>query len=74
MRDQINRNNEFAEENLNPTGHSAKEKFSRWESTLSDNLDVHGNQKKKKDTPAQRKKKIAEMDEVIKEDIERTKE
>ncbi|NDV80582.1 hypothetical protein [Bacteroides sp. 51] len=73
MRDQINRNNEFAEENLRPTGHPAKEKFSRWESSISDNLDVHEEQKHK-DTSAQRKKKIKEMDEIIKEDIERTKE
>ena len=74
MRDQINRNNEFAEENLKGTGHPAKEKFGRWQSSISDNLDVHGNQKKKKDTPAQREKKIAEMEEIIKEDIERLEE
>lgn len=73
MRDQINRNNEFAEENLNPTGHPAKEKFGRWQSHLTDDLDVHG-KPKHKDTPAERKKKIEEMDEIIKADIERMEE
>ena len=69
MRDQINRGNEFAEENLKPTGHAAKEKFQRWESSINERTDdLVGS--KKKDTPAQRKKKIDQMEEIVKEDIE----
>lgn len=70
MRDQINRGNEFAEENLNPTGHAAKEKFQRWESGISERTsDAVSPQKE--DTPCERQKKIDQMDEIIKEDIER---
>jgi len=70
MRDQINRGNEFAEENLKPSGHAAKEKFQRWESGISERTSDSVSSKKK-DTPAERKRKIKEMDEIIKEDIER---
>jgi len=70
MRDQINRGNEFAEENLKPSGHAAKEKFQRWESSINEKTDDMVGPKKK-DTPCERQKKIDQMDEIIKEDIER---
>lgn len=73
MRDQINRNNPIAEEHLKPTGHPAKEKFDEWKTNVSGTIDAF-EENKKKDTPEQRKKKIEQMDEIIKEDIERMEE
>lgn len=73
MRDQINRNNVIAEENINLYGHPAKEKFGDFQADLSNNKGSF-EEKRKTDTCEERLRKIDQMDEIIQEDIENMKE
>ncbi|MCD7901263.1 MAG: hypothetical protein LUH22_15775 [Bacteroides sp.] len=76
MRDRINKGSVIAEENVNLTGHPAKEKFGEWSTSLSDKTDIDtlNDQPETPETCAERRHKIDQMEQVIEEDIERTKE
>lgn len=70
MNDMINRHNSIAEENIDPNGRPATNNFEEWSSEVSDRTDnVFKNDPQ--DGPIEdREKRIKEMDEVIKEDLE----
>lgn len=70
MNDMINRHNSIAEENIDPNGRPATNNFEEWSSEISDRADnVFKNDPQ--DGPIEdREKRIKEMDEVIKEDLE----
>lgn len=70
MNDMINRHNSIAEENIDPNGRPATNNFEEWSSEVSDRADnVFKNDPQ--DGPIEdREKRIKEMDEVIKEDLE----
>ena len=60
MDDMINRHDSIAEENIEPNGRPAKDQFEEW-----------SGENDKKDGPIKdREKRIKEMDEVIKKDLE----
>ena len=66
--DFINRNDSFAEENIDPNGRPAENKFEEWSEEVSERTDP-GRKDKKVKSAKERKKLIREMDEVIKEDL-----
>lgn len=70
MDDMINRHDSIAEENIEPNGRPATNEFEEWSSEVADRADnVFKNDAK--DGPIKdRKKRMEEMDEVIKEDLE----
>lgn len=68
MDDMIYRNDSIAEENLDPHGRPAKNKFGEWSEELSSRTDL-GYKDAKVKSAKERKKRIKEMDEVIKEDL-----
>ncbi len=69
MDDMIYRNDPIAEENLNLDGHPAKNDFEEWSEKVSERTDTgYKNQEVK--TAKERKKRIREMDEIIKKDLE----
>ncbi|MDE6822132.1 hypothetical protein [Bacteroides acidifaciens] len=70
MDDMINRHDSIAEENIEPNGRPATNKFEEWSGEVADRADnVFKNDTK--DGPIKdRKKRIKEMDEVIKKDLE----
>ena len=79
MDDMINRHDSIAEENIEPNGRPAKNQFEEWSSEVTDRADnVFKDDTKdgpikndKKDGPIKdREKRIKEMDEVIKKDLE----
>ena len=64
MDDMINRHDSIAEENIEPNGRPAKNEFEEWSTEVTDRADT-------KDGPIKdREKRIKEMDEVIKKDLE----
>lgn len=64
MDDMINRHDSIAEENIEPNGRPAKDQFEEWSGEVVFKND-------KKDGPIKdREKRIKEMDEVIKKDLE----
>ena len=62
MDDMINRNAPIAEENIDPNGRPAIDKFEEWSEEVSERTDT-GYKK-------EREKRIKEIDEVIKEDLD----
>ena len=64
----IYRNNSIAEENIDPNGRPAENKFEEWSEEVSERTDP-GCKGKKVKSAKERKKLIREMDEVIKEDL-----
>ena len=70
MDDMINRHDSIAEENIEPNGRPAKDQFEEWSGEVADRADdVFKNDKK--DGPIKdREKRIKEMDEVIKKDLD----
>lgn len=68
MDDMIYRNDSIAEENLDPHGRPAKDKFGEWSEEVSARTDL-GYKDAKVKSAKERKKRIKEMDEVIKEDL-----
>ena len=67
MDDMINRHDSIAEENIEPNGRPAKDQFEEWSGEVADRADDVF----KKDGPIKdREKRIKEMDEVIKKDLE----
>ena len=70
MDDMINRHDSIAEENIEPNGRPAKNEFEEWSTEVTDRADnvFKGDTK---DSPIKdREKRIKEMDEVIKKDLE----
>ena len=71
MNDTVYRNASISEENLFPDRHPAGNKFDEW----SDAMDEAGKMKKiKVGSEEERQKRISELEEIIKEDIENTPE
>lgn len=65
----INRNNSIAEENIDPYGHPATEKFKEWSGEVSDRTENVFNDTKD-DASEDKEKRIKEMEEIIKKDLE----
>lgn len=71
MNDTVYRNASISEENLFPDRHPAGNKFDEW----SDAMEESGKMKKiKVGSEEKRQKRISELEEIIKEDIENTPE
>ena len=70
MDDMIYRNDSIAEENIDPNGRPAENKFEEWSEEVSERTDP-GCKDKKVKSAKERKKLIREMDEVIKEDLKK---
>ena len=71
MNDTVYRNASISEENLFPDRHPAGNKFDEW----SDAMEESGKMKKIKiGSEEERQKRISELEEIIKEDIENTPE
>lgn len=73
MRDTINRNNRIAEENTLLTGHPARDKFSEWSTELIEKTDepVNEDPASAVDRENTRLHRIQQMEEVIKEDLDK---
>lgn len=75
MRDEINRNNVIAEDNVNLTGHPGTERYKRWSNELRDRTEYLNSDEecpcKEPMSDAERERRIDEMDEVIKENLNR---
>lgn len=69
MDDMIYRNDSIAEENIAPHGRPAKDKFEEWSEEVSERTDT-GYKNSKVKSEEERKKRIEEIDEVIKKDLE----
>jgi hypothetical protein len=69
MDDMIYRNDPIAEENIDPNGRPAINKFEEWSEEVSERTDT-GYKDQKVKSPKERKKHIKEIDEVVKEDLE----
>ena len=69
MDDMIYRNDSIAEENIDPNGRPAKNKFEEWSEEVSERTAL-GYKAKKVKSAKERKKLIKEMDEIIKKDLE----
>ena len=71
MNDTVYRNASISEENLFPDRHPAGNKFDEW----SDAMEEAGKMKKTKvKSEEERQKRISELEEIIKEDIDNTPE
>ena len=71
MDDMINRHDSIAEENIEPNGRPAKNQFEEWSSEVTDRADNVFKDDTKDGPIKNRKKRIKEMDEVIKKDLEK---
>ena len=69
MDDMIYRNDSIAEENIDPNGRPAENKFEEWSEEVSERTDL-GYKEQKVKAAKERKKLIKEMDEIIKKEIE----
>ena len=69
MDDMIYRNDPIAEENLNPDGHPAKNDLEEWSEEVSERTDT-GYKDQELKSAKERKKRIREMYEIIKKDLE----
>ncbi len=72
MDDVINRNNSIAEENIDPNGRPAINKYEEWSIEIVDRTDnvFHDIEDNPcEESEEKREKRIREMDEVIKEDL-----
>lgn len=70
MDDMINRHDSIAEENIEPNGRPATNEFEEWSDEVSDRADNVFKKDKKEGSVKDREKRIKEMDEVIKKDLE----
>ena len=70
MDDMINRHDSIAEENIEPNGRPAKNQFEEWSSEVTYRADNVFKDDTKDGPIKNRKKRIKEMDEVIKKDLE----
>lgn len=69
MDDMIYRNNSIAEENIDPNGRPAINKFEEWSEVVSERTDL-GYKDQKVKSEKDREERIKEINEVIKEDLE----
>lgn len=69
MDDMIYRNNSIAEENIDPNGRPAINKFEEWSEEVSERTDL-GYKDQKVKSEKDREERIKEINEVIKEDLE----
>lgn len=69
MDDMINRNAPIAEENIDPNGRPAIDKFEEWSEEVSERTDT-GYKDQKVKSKKEREKRIKEIDEVIKKDLD----
>ena len=69
MDDKINRNAPIAEENIGPSGRPPIDKFEEWSEEVSERTDT-GYKDQKVKSKKEREKRIKEIDEVIKEDLD----
>lgn len=69
MDDMIYRNNSIAEENIDPNGRPAINKFEEWSEEVSERTDL-GYKDQKVKSEKDRGERIKEINEVIKEDLE----
>lgn len=70
MDDMINRHDSIAKENIEPNGRPATNEFEEWSDEVSDRADNVFKKDKKEGPVKDREKRIKEMDEVIKKDLE----
>lgn len=70
MDDLINRHNSFAEENIDPHGRPATNSFGNWSSKVADLTDDAYKSGEKEGSVEDREKRIKEMEEIIKKDLE----
>lgn len=70
MNDMINRHNSIAEENIDPNGRPATNQFDEWSSEMSDRTDNVYKDNEQNGPISDRAKRIKEMEEVIKKDLE----
>lgn len=69
MDDMIYRHNSIAEENIDPHGRPAKNAFGEWSEEISARTDL-GYKDTKKMSAKVRQKRIKEMEEIVKKDLE----
>lgn len=69
MDDMIYRHNSIAEENIDPNGRPATNEFEEWSEEIIVRTDL-GYEDEKEMSEEERQKRIREMDEIIKEDLE----
>lgn len=65
----IYRHNSIAEENIDPHGRPAKDEFEEWSEDVSEHTEL-GYKDVKVKSEKERRRRIKEMDEIIKEDLE----
>ena len=68
MDDMIYRNDAIAEENIDPHGRPAKDKFEEFSEEISEHTDL-GYKDQKVKSKKEKKERLEEIDEVIKEDL-----
>ena len=68
MDDMINRHDSIAEENIDPHGRPAKDEFEEFSEEVSEHTDL-GYKEEKVKSAKERKKRLKEMDEIVKEEI-----
>lgn len=68
MDDLIYRNNAIAEENIDPHGRPAKDEFEEFSEEVSEHTDL-GYKDRESKVCKERKKRLEEMDEIVKEDL-----
>lgn len=69
MEDLVYRHNSIAEENIEPNRHPAKNAFDEWGEEVTERTDL-GYKDNEVISEEEREKRIREMDEIIKEDLE----
>ena len=65
----VNRNVPIADENIDPNGRPGKNKFGNWSDSVSATIH-HPEEDVTKLTPEERAKRLKEMEEIVKNDIE----
>lgn len=69
MDDVVNRGVPFADENIEPNARPAKNKFGNWSSGVSETIHNTSDDISKL-SPEEREKRLREMDEIVKKDLE----
>lgn len=69
MDDMIYRHNSIAEENIDPHGRPATNEIEEWSEEIIERTDL-GYEDEKEMSDEERQKRIREMDEIIKEDLD----